>query len=94
MILIVIAGFLYIFLRYVQSCSSTDEKLWRNQLFLFFSVFFLFVTVVLFIIGGLQINDYSESRILILYSEMNFYIYYLQYMFRVTPEEVERIKRG
>lgn len=88
--LLIVGIFLYIFCRYVQACSSSEDKLWRNQLFLFFSVFFLFLTAMLFFIEGFRIYTYEGNRILVLYSLMNFYVFYLQYMYRVPKEELER----
>jgi hypothetical protein len=87
-LLVVIAGVIYILVRYMQICNSAENKLWRNQMFLFFTIFFIFVTFLLFLVEGYRIYDYSAHRILLLYSEMNFYVFYLQYMYRVTGSEM------
>jgi hypothetical protein len=51
-ILVVLLGFCYIVVSYIRLCMKADTLLWRNQLFLFFSVFFIVITISLFFING------------------------------------------
>ena len=67
-LIFVISGFIYILVRYVNICMSVGNKLWRNQMFLFFSLFFLFTTLVLFIVNGFRIHSYHGNRILLIYT--------------------------
>ena len=94
LLILVVCGFIYIAFRYIKICMSIEEKLWRNEMFMFFSLFFLFTTLVIFVINGFRIHSYHGNRILLLYTEMNMYTFYMQYMYSVTGEEVERIDRG
>lgn len=68
--------------------------LWRNQLFLFFSVFFIAITIALFFLNGFEINSLVGNRMLLLYTAMNMYTFYMQYMYSITSEETERAQRG
>jgi hypothetical protein len=58
--------------------------LWRNQLFLFFSVFFIVITIVLFFVNGFEINTLAGNRLLLLYTSMNMYTFYMQYMYSLS----------
>lgn len=51
-LLFVLLGFCYIIVNYIRLCMKADELLWRNQLFLFFSVFFIIMTIALFFVNG------------------------------------------
>lgn len=48
----VLVGFAYIVVSYIRLCIKVDQMLWRNQLFLFFSVFFIAITIALFFLNG------------------------------------------
>ena len=63
-------------------------------MFIFFSLFFLFTTLVLFILAGFRINSYHGNRILLIYTQMNMYTFYMCYMYTVTEEDMQRIERG
>jgi hypothetical protein len=80
----IIIGFCYIFISYIRLCVRGDEMLWRNQLFLFFSVFFIVITIVLFFVNGFEINTLAGNRILLLYTSMNMYTFYMQYMYSLS----------
>lgn len=90
----VMLGFIYILVQYVRVCMAVDEKMWRNQLFMFFSLFFLFITLVMFFVNGFSINDMSGNRILLLFTIMNMYTLYMQYMYSITNQERDHIDRG
>ena len=68
LIIFVVGGFLYITFKYIKICITIEEKLWRNESFIFFSFFFLFTTLVMFIINGFRIHSYHGNRILQLYT--------------------------
>lgn len=72
---------------YVRIFLKMNEMLWRNQLFLLFSIFFIVLTVAFFFVEGFEINSLTGSRILLLYTLMNMYTFYLQYMYSITSEE-------
>ena len=67
-LILALLGFGYLFIQYVRICSQVDSKLWRNQLFMFFSIFFIFTTIVMFFLNGFSIFSYSGNRILLLYT--------------------------
>ena len=87
-------GFAYILVEYARVCTQVDEKLWRNQLFMFFSIFFIFISIVLFAVNGYSIFSYEGNRILVLFTEVNMYTFYMQYMYSVSGEEKIKIDRG
>ena len=68
LMIVVVGGFLYIAFKYIKICITIEEKLWRNEMFMFFSLFFLFTTLVIFIINGFKIHSYHGNRILLLYT--------------------------
>lgn len=63
-------------------------------MFIFFSLFFLFTTMVLFIINGFTIHSYHGNRVLLLYTSMNMYGFYMSYMYTVTGEDMEKVDKG
>ena len=89
----IVAGFVYLLFRYITICTKVDEKMWRNQLFMFFSIFFLFVVLVMFFINGFSINDMAGNRMLLLFTVMNMYTFYLQYMYSITNEQRDNIDK-
>lgn len=93
-IILVLVGFIYIIVQYARICMQVDEKLWRNQLFMFFSIFFIFISIVMFFVNGYNVFSYTGNRILLLYTQANMYTFYMQYMYSVTAEEKTRIERG
>ena len=93
-LIVIVAGFLYILIQYIRICIKVSDKLWRNQLFMFFSIFFLIITLVMFFVNGFHIFDMAGNRILFLFTAMNMYTFYMQYMYSITAEERDRIERG
>ena len=85
--ILVMAGFIYIIINYIRICTQVDSKLWRNQLFMFFSIFFIFISIVMFFVNGYHIFSYEGNRILLLYTQANLYAFYMQYMYSITKEE-------
>ena len=61
---------------------------------MFFSIFFLFLTIVMFFVNGFSINDMAGNRILLLFTLMNMYTFYLQYMYSITGEERDKVEKG
>lgn len=55
-------------------------------MFLMFSFIFIVVIIVMLIINGFSVYEYTGNRILILFTFMNMYTIYLQYMFSVTSK--------
>ena len=86
--------FAYIIFSYIRLCTKLDTLLWRNQLFLFFSVFFIVMTLSLFFVNGFSINSFAGNRVLLLCTSMNMYTFYLQYMYSLPKEERDRVQRG
>lgn len=93
-LLTLVIGFAYIIFTYIRLCIKADELLWRNQLFLFFSIFFIVMTIALFFVNGFEINSFAGNRILLLLTMMNMYVFYMQYMYSISKEERERVLRG
>lgn len=93
-LLVVVLGFSYIVFTYIRLCIKADQLLWRNQLFLFFSVFFIVMVIALFFVNGFEINSFAGNRILLLFTMMNMYVFYMQYMYTISKEERDRVNRG
>lgn len=52
---------------------------------MFFSIFFIFISIVMFFVNGYNIFSYTGNRILLLFTQANMYTFYMQYMYSVTP---------
>lgn len=88
------AGFVYIIFRYIRICMSEGSKMWRNQLYLFLSLFFILAMALLLYTDSFTIFNYSGQRIFLVYTFFNFYVFYLQYMYTITREENYILKQG
>ena len=82
--LIFAGGLVYIGVQYVRSAMNFFNKIWRNQMFLLFSFIFIVVIVVMLIIDGFSVYEYTGNRIMILFGFMNIYTVYLQYMYSIN----------
>lgn len=78
------AGIVYIVVQYVRICMLDESRMWRSQMFMFFSIFFIFAMVLFLLTNSLGIFNYSAEQILLVYTLTNLYIIYLQYMYTVT----------
>ena len=87
----VVMGFAYIVAQYIRICMQVGQKMWRSQLFMFFSLFFLLVALLMFFVNGFSINDMSGNRILLLFTIMNMYTFYLQHMYSNTGDEKNNV---
>lgn len=56
-----------------------------------FSSVFIFAVFIIVISNSLILFNYSGSVVLLVYALINVYIYYLQYMFTITREEVNKL---
>jgi uncharacterized protein YhhL (DUF1145 family) len=61
------------------------------MLFMAFSCAFILAVFIIVVSNALAPYNYNGSGILVVYSLVNIYVYYLQYMFTVTREETERM---
>lgn len=64
---------------------------------MFFSIFFIIVTFfckdihnTVFFINGFDIHSFIGGRVIILYVELNTYLFYMQYMYSPTTEAIEK----
>jgi hypothetical protein len=96
-IILFVVAFGYMIAQYIQIFLKFEGKLWRNQLFVFFSIFFIIVTFfckyslnVVFFINGFDIHSFIGGRVLILYVELNTYLIYMQYMYSPTAEAIQK----
>jgi len=60
------------------------SKIWRNQLYLIFVIFFIILVTGLIIFDGFHIFNLVGRRILLIFTVMNVYTFYMQYMYSVT----------
>lgn len=100
-IVLFVAGFGFMIAMYVQIFLKFEEKLWRHQLFVFFSIFFVLVTFfctlptnLVFFINGFDIHNFVGGRVLMLYVELNTYLFYMQYMYSPTSEAIQKSQQG
>ena len=56
------------------------------------SVIFITVIFILIISNSLAIYNYKGSSILFVYCFVNIYVYYLQFMFTITTEELGKLE--
>lgn len=52
------------------------------------------MSVAFFFVNGLSINYFMGNRILLLFTMMNMYTFYLQYMYSLSRDERGRVERG
>ena len=62
-------------------------------MFLMFSFIYIVVIVVMLIIEGFSVYEYTGNRILILFGFMNMYTIYLQYMYSINNQEAAKLDR-
>mgnify|MGYP001057630229 CR=1 FL=1 len=62
-------------------------------MFLMFSSIYILVIVVMLIIEGFSVYEYTGNRILILFGFMNMYTIYLQYMYSINNQEALKLDR-
>lgn len=91
--LIFAAGLVYISVQFVRSAMNFFDKIWRNQMFLMFSFIYIVVIMVMLIIEGFSVYEYTGNRILILFGFMNMYTIYLQYMYSINNQEAAKLDR-
>jgi hypothetical protein len=60
------------------------EKIWRNQIYLIFSCFFMILLIIMFFVNGLGVYEYVGDQILIMFTLLNMYTIYMQYMYTIT----------
>ena len=89
--LVFAGGLTYIIVQYVRNAMNFFNKIWRNQMFLLFSFIFIVVIVVMLIIDGFSVYEYTGNRILILFGFMNMYTIYLQYMYSINSAEAKKL---
>lgn len=90
-ILTILIGFIYIVYRYLKVCMSGETKLWRNNIFMVFSCMFILALFIIIATNSLILFNYKGSSILLVYGLINIYVYYLQYMYSITGEELLKL---
>jgi len=100
-IVLFVGGLGFMIAQYVQIFMKFESKLWRHQLFVFFSIFFVLVTFFcksfanpVFFINGFDIHSFVGGRVLMLYVEINTYMFYMQYMYSPTDEAINKSESG
>jgi hypothetical protein len=91
--LIFAGGLVYIATQYIRSAMNFFSKIWRNQMFLLFSFIFFIVIIVMLVIDGFSVYEYTGNRILILFGFMNMYTIYMQYMYSINGAEADRLEK-
>ena len=62
-------------------------------MFLAFSFLYIIVMIVMLVINGFSVYEYAGNRILILFSFMNMYTIYLQYMYSINSKEAQHLDK-
>lgn len=76
---------LHILYRYISICCDKEERLWRSELFMTYSILFMLAMIVfIFTDNALGAYRYDGTTVIFLYGLMNFYVWYLQYMYSPT----------
>ena len=75
----------------IGSVCMSEDRLWRSYIFMMFSCIFIFTILVIILSNSLMPYNYSGSAIIVVYGFVNIYVYYLQMMYTITEEEVEKI---
>lgn len=66
--------------------------MYRSSVFMYVSLLFFLSTIIFFFIGGYNIFDYSAPKIMFYITFMNFYSYFMQYLYCPTNEQVNRFE--
>ena len=56
-----------------------------------FSSVFIFAVFVIVVSNSLVLFNYEGSQIFLVYSLINLYVYYIQYMFSITSDELAKL---
>ena len=67
---------------------------WRHKIFLVFFVIFFIGTAILFFADAYNLYTYSASKVMITFCLMNFYSFFLQYLYSPTQDEIDKCARG
>lgn len=84
------AAILYIGTQYVRICCDKSDRLWRSELMMSYSVLFIVAMMVfVFTDNALGSYHYEGANFIFLYGLMNFYVWYLQFMYSPAGEDGE-----
>jgi hypothetical protein len=83
------SGLLYVVVQTIRTCTLLEKLMYRSTVYMFFSLVFMLLMLVIIVTNGISIYNFDGSGILYLYVLMNIYVYYLQYMY--TAKEVARV---
>ncbi len=56
-----------------------------------FSAFYIILVVITFVVNGFGVYEYIGDQILIIFTIMNMYTIYMQYMYSVTKMELTKL---
>lgn len=84
--IVLACGIMYIAFRFIKSCMISEGVMWRSEIYMILSAFFIFAIFVIVVSNSLILYNYSGEKIFFTYSLINVYVYYLQYMFTITRE--------
>lgn len=73
-------------MQFVRNCEGFTNKLWRNQMFMVFSAFFIVTLGVITISNEFTIFEYAGNLILLQFTVINMYTIFMQYMYSITNE--------
>ncbi len=90
-LIVFLCGIIYIVVKYVRNFPTLLDKIWRNQIFLIFSAFYIILVVITFAVNGFGVYEYIGDQILIIFTIMNMYTIYMQYMYSVTKMELTKL---
>lgn len=88
-IILFIAYFSIILIYYVKIYKEFNSLIWRNRLFVLFSLYFIICCAIFVFSGSLDIYGSVGGRALLFIAILNLYIYYLQYMYSFSEQGVE-----
>ena len=81
--------FIVVLFFYYKIIQQYSEKLWRNKVFVLFSIYFIFAVFISIFSASMDIFNTSGNRVLLIITMLNLYVYYLQYMYSPSPEGIE-----
>ncbi len=80
--IVILAGGIYIAVRFTQASMDCENKLWRSKVFMAFSSVFMILLQIVTFITGFHIYSSSAAGVVVTYTAFNFYVIAQQWLWK------------
>lgn len=93
-IICLVAAFFYLLYLYVAICRSKPMRAYRHNVFMYISLFYIIVILVVTLLGSLYVFNFSGGLIFFAFAFNNCYSYFLMYLYTPTKDQLVRYSEG